>query len=196
MGSSGGQYGAGGLNGDSSGPLFGFGDEADLLYGNDIPATDAVDPMGFQGGAHPWNYPANTQLSVLRDSSDAMFHYFNGNGETIGLSDAVKQKIINHPNIEAQIEKNINGEGVEPYRIAINFTLEGWDVFHIGRTLVSYTEVCSSGSCTTTFTAPIFDESGAPDRFEEPLNINGLEVLGGVPYDYETFEWSVTYPEP
>ncbi len=57
-----------------------------------------------------------------------------------------------------------------------------------------YTEVCTEDSCTTTFTAPIMNREGDPDGFEDPIDM-GVE-LGGTPYQYKTFDWSVTYPKP
>lgn len=102
---------------------------------------------------------------------------------------------MKHLNIQDQINKNINGIGKSPNRIDINFANDGWDTFHLGDTKIIYTEACSGGSCITTFTAPIYDRSGVPDRFQDPLSL-GFELPGGVPYEYKTFDWSVTYPKP
>ena len=163
------------------------------LYGYVTNPTGMVDPRGLEG-AHPWNYAANKNYSVLRNSSDALAHYYGGNGSPAELCQSVKDKIINHPSIQDQIERNMRGEGEAPYRVDIDLTWEGWDTFHIGRMKVEYTETCSGNSCTTTFTGPIMNTHGEPDGFEDPLNI-GMEA-GGTPYKYETFEWSVTYPKP
>lgn len=77
--------------------------------------------------------------------------------------------------------------------------------FHIGRTKVYYKEACENGTCTVTFTAPFLDQNGNPDKFENPLDVPdtlidklGLdpEFPGAEPYEYRTFSWQETYPDP
>lgn len=152
-----------------------------------------VDPLGLDG-AHPWNHAANRDYSVLKNSSDAVAHYYHGNGSPAELCQSVKDKIINHPSVQAQIDRNMRGEGREPHRIDMDLIWEGWDTFHIGRVKAEYTEVCTEDSCTTTITAPIMNREGDPEGFEGPIDM-GVE-LGGTPYQYKTFDWSVIYPKP
>ena len=55
--------------------------------------------------------------------------------------------------------------------------------------------MCAGAVCTTTFTAPIADQYGNPDGFDDPLDV-GIEIPGGTPYRYGTFNWSVSYSKP
>jgi hypothetical protein len=73
--------------------------------------------------------------------------------------------------------------------------VNSFNTYYTRATKVIYTDSCSGSSCTTNFTAPIFDQQGNPDMFYDPINL-GFELPEGTPYQYKTFDWSVSYPNP
>jgi hypothetical protein len=131
---------------------------------------------------------------IINDTDDAIERYFKGDGSPAELSDDVKQKIKNHPTVQDQMAKNASGQGKPPNRLDLDLT-DDRSTYHIGATKVIYTDSCSGSSCTTNFTAPIFDQQGNPDMFYDPINL-GFELPEGTPYQYKTFDWSVSYPNP
>ncbi len=153
---------------------------------------------GYFSGSNVGYWSGNSSVSRGGQSSlattfDAVDHYFFGNGESVELSDSVKNLIMNHPDVQNQTYRNEKGLGEPPYRIDLDLTFNT-DTFHIGKMKVVYTELCSNTTCTTTYTAPVTNQRGEPDGFDDPLNI-GLEIVGGDPYKYKTFSWSVSYPK-
>lgn len=144
------------------------------------------------------------QPGKLNNSSEAVDYYFDENApigpdgikQPADLSDKVKNGIIFNDAAIAQYERLKRGTAQDPPGVAINLENK-WDTFHVGDTTIQYKEVCKEGICTATFVAPQNKQGSKniPDRFQDPTNF-GFELPGGTPYDYETFEWKFSYPDP
>lgn len=152
---------------------------------------------GAQTAAFAHLFNAEGILKKMIDStSEAIDHYYNGNGEQVELGPNTKSALINHPSVVRQSNALRSGTA-KHLNSNLGVDMTG-DVFHVGDTAVVFTTSCSSSECTTNYTG--FVEAHNPgmpniigsDGFRDPLSL-GFEI-GGTPYDYSPYTWSETYP--
>lgn len=132
----------------------------------------------------------------LEDSGQALHRYRFGDGSPQELSDDVKEKIKGHDRFKWQIERLENGDtDLSDSYVDLDMEGGGWDGYHIGDTVATYTITCDGPSCIAKFKAPMFDRNGSkPDEFADPLSI-GSDFPGN-PYPYSPFEWEVPFKNP
>ncbi|WP_170167505.1 phospholipase effector Tle1 domain-containing protein [Amphritea balenae] len=138
---------------------------------------------------------SNNTSKVIDSNSDALDHYFEGNGESVELGPQAKQALLNHQLVLRQSEALKSGTAKH---LNDNLSVElREDIYHIGKTRVDFSTVCKSGSCTTTYVG------FANDGFWDPLAPAGFgdgiggnwEALGGTGYYYLPYIWSETYKD-
>lgn len=133
-------------------------------------------------------------VKVVDSTSEALEHYFNGNGETVELGPKTKDALRNHPVVQRQSEA-LRGTA-NHLRGNLRVDLEG-EVYHVGKTRVDFSTICKCGVCTTTYVG--FSNDGfwdplAPTNFGDGIG-GAWEIPGGTGYRYNSYEWSETYKD-
>ncbi|WP_068597635.1 hypothetical protein ACF3NR_08715 [Vaginella massiliensis] len=132
--------------------------------------------------------PPRKRRKILSNSSDAVDHYYNGNGEDAEIGMGAKRKLISNSETKRVINRLISGEAnslSNTFDVDLTNSYEG---FHIGDTNVDYSTSCTISKCTTSFKAFV------RDGFWDPLDI-GIEI-GGKPYNYVPWEFKISYKNP
>ena len=123
---------------------------------------------------------------IVHTTEEAIDHYYNGEGEPVELGMATKKEVVRSPETKRVIQRLVKGIAEKrSSNYGVDLTKK---TFHVGDTRVDYNTSCTTTKCVTTFKA----FSG--DGFRDPLDI-GIEV-GGTPYNYITWEFSISYKNP
>jgi hypothetical protein len=135
-------------------------------------------------------------LIVVDNTTQAVDHYYRGNGESVKLSGGTQFLIVRSEDMMYYRDRIKSGKTSSPENgsgLPVNMTDESAKTYHIGRTNMSYSTTCLGGNCTTTYT---FEGDGFRDIFWGEDKNGGDGELGGIPYDYQKFTWSETYKNP
>ena len=133
---------------------------------------------------------------VIDDTSAAVNHYYNGNGEPVILGQKTQSYLRNSERQKNALANLKSGNTTMSGLYPIDLTYHT-DTFHVGRTAVEYHTQCNNGMCTTTFKGFVRkdkNETIIPDSFSDPVDI-GLEMPGGKPFNYYPYIWQETYPD-
>ena len=144
----------------------------------------------------PYTPPKDAQGNIVVDhTSDAVEHYYRGNGRNVELGPKTQEEIKTSEDMGYFRDRIVSGKTPSPAsgNGPINMTTESGRSYHVGRSRMSYNTTCTTGDCTTTFR---IEDDGFWDIFwgEDQTGPNG--EIGGTPYRYNAFEWSETYPNP
>lgn len=143
-----------------------------------------------------------TGMAIIDSTKDAVIHYYTGKGRTVQLGDTTIDLIKNSTDMK-RYRKRIT-EGLTPGpasgEVGIDMTNEKKAVtFHLGNMNLRYKTVCNENTCTTTYEV---DDDGFVDPNVVGSFFGGDDSTGpnnelmGTPYDYETVQWTETYPNP
>ena len=133
---------------------------------------------------------------VVNNTAEAMYHYFNGNGEAADVGDQSTRELLRTPKFQEKHNK-ITSEIVQPTG---DFSVDMTKLtFHIGNTNVDYSVTGNGTSNTVTYTLfsrdGFWDPNFVSEKIGNKLNIDklkpdgmgpNLEAPGGHPYPYKT----------
>ena len=138
-----------------------------------------------------------TNRPTINNTIEAVNHYYNGNGETVELGKDTQSAIKNSSKVQRQINaiKNDTANKLNG-NLEVNLTKK---IYHVGKTRVNFATKDKNDIHTITFTGFLFgsDSDGFSDanpiRFGDDRRGPNNE-LGGKPYDYTPFTWSISLP--
>ena len=134
------------------------------------------------------------KTKVIDSTSEAVDHYFNGNGESVELGPNTKNALRNHPLVQGQSESLRTGTA-NHLNDNLNVDLRG-GFHHVGKTRVDFSTACQSGACTTTYVGFSNDGFWDPRALRGGGGIGGgCEIPGGTGYRYNSYRWSETHPD-
>ena len=172
--------------------------------------------IGFDGSANPVFHPteyippvaatatggqATSCEYVAPDVVDgtvaATAHYYQGNGQTVGLGPD-SQASIRQSNRQQLAERRLrDGTSEDPNRGRYGVDSS---MVYIGDTVVTYETSCNDSTCTTTFHGAVDDGYWDVNILVPESQHDGpgpiAELPGGTPYAFRTFTWQITYPDP
>ena len=133
---------------------------------------------------------------VVDHTSEAVLHYYWGNGEPAVLGEKTRDEIFNSEDMVYYRNRIMNGETSSPSNgkdLGVNMTNESNRSYHVGCTTMSYRTKCDKNNCTTTYT---FSGDGFWDIFWGEDHRGNSGELGGDPYPYVGFSIQETFKNP
>jgi hypothetical protein len=125
---------------------------------------------------------------TIDNTSQALDYYYNGNGDPVLLGPQTQKQLFKNPDYIRVKGALINGTAnSRTNTFDVDLTWQD-NTFHIGDSNVDYYTKCSPSTCVTRF------EAFVRDGFSDPLGI-GIE-LGGTPYPYIPFKFTIKYKNP
>ena len=134
---------------------------------------------------------------VVDHTSDALSHYYSGDGAPVVLGEKTRNEIFNSEDMVYYRDRIKNGETSLPAAsegsLSVNMTTESFRSFHVGNIPMSYSTRCDENNCTTTYT---FAGDGFWDIFWGKDYKGSSGELGGTPYSYVGFSMQETFKNP
>ena len=137
-------------------------------------------------------------MKIVDNNKEAIDHYYEGEGETVTIGSKTRDALISNSDQQHRAERIRTGKTLS---LSGNYSVDMTDtMYHVGRTRVDYNTVCSSNSCTTTYTA--FQNDGFWDARNLSIFNSGGDglgskyELGGTPYRYAPFTWQERFKNP
>jgi RHS repeat-associated protein len=151
-------------------------------------------------GYHP---PRNNNgIPIINNNSQAIEHYYRGNGETVVLGQKTVEAIKDSDDVKKYREKIKNGKTNDPSKgsgLVVDMEEYG-ETFHLGKMELSYNSKLSDDGkkIITNFTV---DDKGFVDPnsiniFSKDDNAGPNNELGGVAFDYKPVKWTEVNKNP
>ena len=152
----------------------------------------------------PYNLTRNEQgRIVIDDNSQAIEHYYKGNGESVVLGPKTVERIKNSKDVQYYINRIKSGATSGPAE-GVNLKVDMTSLsrtFHLGEMTLSYSTTCNDEYCVTSIAV---DDKGFVDpnsvaSYINPENDDNKgpnHELGGTPYDYDPVKWTITFQNP
>ncbi|RNC83394.1 MAG: hypothetical protein ED557_11935 [Balneola sp.] len=150
----------------------------------------------------------NKKSKEVDSTTEAVAHYYNGNGESVDLGPETVDALVNSEKFDEVHSKIVSGE---TELLDGDFSVDLTDdIFHVGRTNVNYFIRCVSGNCFVFYELFVNDGFWDPNFIAErklgekrglkryqPDGIGPrLEAPGGTPYYYKTQFIIFTFNNP
>lgn len=157
-------------------------------------------------GDHPWKpSPYKPKLNpngvpVINSTSEALDHYFRGNGIDVVLGNDVIKDLKNNKRVKEAINNIESGTTSMPSEptgvLKVDMTFDGQ--FFIGRIGLTYSTFCQGEDCETTYT---LDDDGFVDaNYLSPAKNDGAgpnrELKNGKTYDFAPVTWKRKFKNP
>ncbi|MFV5701600.1 hypothetical protein ACM55F_06975 [Flavobacterium sp. XS2P12] len=149
---------------------------------------------GLNHAFHTIDPPGGKKPKVVDNNKEAVEHYYE-DGSPVELGPNTKLALLNDKDYRRVLGALKAGTAVSRTdKFDIHFT---WKVFHIGDSNVNYSTSCTTGNCTTRFSAFVGDGFRDPLDlgFETSFNSGDVNFMAK-PYNYIPYNFSVSYPNP